>query len=79
MIKIYTFEEKKFMVYQTIKSLFRKSKKPKKAESNSILNDQYLIIRFDENNEILMKTNSNFIKDDIIRIIQEVSKIETID
>jgi len=42
MIKIYTFEEKKFMVYQTIKSLFRKSKKHKKAESNSILNDQYL-------------------------------------
>ena len=50
-----------------------------KSESNSILNDQYLIIRFDENNEILMKTNLNFIKDDIIRIIQEVTKIETID
>lgn len=96
MIKIYNFEEKKFMVYQTIivaiflvilclmtiimlKDLFSKSKKHKKAESNSILNDQYLIIRFDENNEILMKTNSNFIKDDIIRIIQEVTKIETID
>jgi hypothetical protein len=96
MIKIYTFEEKKFMkiiiemmciclvvlvglilVILMFKDLFKESNKH--VDYTSILNDQYLIIRFDENNEILMKTNSNFIKDDIIRIIQEVTKIETID
>lgn len=36
-------------------------------------------ILFDENNEITIISNEPLIKDDIIRIIQEVSKLETID
>jgi hypothetical protein len=36
-------------------------------------------ILFDDENEITIISNESLIKDDIIRIIQEVSKLETID
>jgi hypothetical protein len=59
------------------KDLFKESNEQK--ELTPILNDEYLIIRFDENNDVSVRNNATLIKEDIIRIIQEVSKLETID
>jgi hypothetical protein len=41
--------------------------------------EETIIIRFDEENNILISNNANLIKDDIIRIIKEVAKLKTID
>ena len=58
-------------------------KKEKEIEVSKIVstvqNDQFLIIRFDEENNISISNNAKLIKDDLIRIIQEVSKLKTID
>ena len=59
------------------KDLFKESNEQK--QTTSILNEEYIIIRFDKNNDINVRNNSTLIKEDIIRIIQEVSKLETID
>lgn len=53
--------------------------KPKIELNTKIHNEEFLIIRFDENNNILITNNCNLIKDDIINIIKEVSKLKTID
>jgi hypothetical protein len=36
-------------------------------------------IRFNENNEITIECNIPLIKDDIIKIINEITKLQTID
>lgn len=48
-------------------------------EHKNIKNEETIIIRFDEENNILISNNANLLKDDIIRIIKEVAKLKTID
>lgn len=72
-----------YIIYSLFKdklTILSKSLPIKKIELNTkIQNEEFLIIRFDENNNILITNNCNLIKDDIINIIKEVSKLKTID
>lgn len=54
----------------------KEQKKPLFCES---INKDYIIIQFNDNNEINISNNTRLLKEDIINIIQEVSKLETID